>query len=43
MIGVIRIAQANIVLHPSLIGRGPVNVEMTVDGRQANTVSVTIQ
>jgi uncharacterized protein (TIGR03437 family) len=35
--------QVNIDLPGSLIGLGAVNVEMTVDGRQANTVSVNIR
>ena len=34
--------QANIRLDRSLIGRGVVDVALTVDGQQANTVSIRI-
>ena len=34
--------QVNVILSRSLIGRGQVNVVLTVDGKVANTVTITI-
>ena len=34
--------QVNVLLGRSLIGRGQVNVVLTVDGKVANTVTITI-
>jgi len=34
--------QVNLILSRSLIGRGEVNVVLTVDGKVANTVTITI-
>ena len=35
--------QVNVLLSRSLIGRGVVNIELTVDGATANIMTVTIQ
>jgi uncharacterized protein (TIGR03437 family) len=35
--------QVNILLPRSLAGRGAVNIETTVDGQIANTISVSIR
>ncbi len=35
--------QTNILIPRSLIGRGPVDVVLTVDGKAANTVRINVQ
>lgn len=37
-----RLDQVNAILPASFVGRGTVNVVLTVDGKQANAVSVTL-
>jgi uncharacterized protein (TIGR03437 family) len=41
--GFIGLDQTNLRLSRNLIGRGEVDVEMTVNGRRANTVRVNIK
>jgi len=41
--GLVGLDQANILLPRSLIGRGEVDVVLTVDGQTANTVSVSVK
>jgi uncharacterized protein (TIGR03437 family) len=41
--GFVGLDQANLSVPRSLIGRGPVNVVLTVDGKPANTVTVNIK
>ena len=41
--GFVGLDQANLLIDRSLIGRGTVDVTLTVDGKTANTVTITIK